>query len=479
MKFTTPLLLLAIATTSSSALAQDWALKLEDNQGELKGQIRNGRAELVLGANPTLTLRATGEPVRPLKGIAVFGGYLFTDDFADLMAVMPKSRGMVAALSSVSQVTQAETLVAGLRVRSEPSRSGRVVANLRGGQRVEVLEQRDGWARVKLLGKEGWAKISGSSRDFLRLISVPKLTSVQGARSVFLYSRGPGWQGLLRNGDTWSGDIVLRNDTHAAPTNKRLLVLADLRHMTDGGAFKAYANQLKKTYGQQGYQTVIADVDSFEDSIDELNAASEAPYARVVLIGHGGWDGPVLRSHVGTRQVSGKYNVEVFERFVAAVNAGTTPTARIYNSSCHAAGTARSEKAPWSSPYRWVHDLAKRTGRHVAGPAGKTSTEWTRQQSLATLEGQGVVVQEVHVARGDKLRILYSGMNLASAKSRPLPEIEDLPQPESADDDEQPIATTASGGGAASPQPLPSATIDLTLPTNAGGQPALGRRLGQ
>lgn len=508
MTFTRRLSLLALlmTTCAAPALADDWAMKLEERHGERKNEIRKGRADLELGAEPSLTLREDGTEAVTMPGIEVFGGYLFAESREAIAAIMPQSGGMIAAISSVKQIQQATTVVPGLRVRSEPTTEGsQIVTNLRGGQRVEVLEVRDGWARVKVdYSKEGWAKISGS-RTYLKLTNVPKLTSIQGARSIFLSKRGPGWQGQVKDGASWRGDIVLRDNTHATPTAKRVLVIADRRHNGDGGAFNVYAKRIKNTYGEQGYQTVIADVDSFEDVIDELNAARQAPYSRMMFISHGGWDGPVLHSHVGTRQVSGKYNEELYAEFVAAVKAGMTRDGKILNSSCHAAGTARDEEVSYGSPYNWVHDLSHRTGLQVAGPAGKTSTEWTLQHALAALEGRGVTTQEVHVARGDQLRILWPGMNLRSARTIPLPEIKDLPTPTPEEGEVEPAPAVtnapaegapAEGEAASTPEPVPSATVNIGeritnaltetgsrviesfLRNDENGQPSVGRALG-
>ena len=270
LTFTHRLSLLALLMSCAlPAFGDDWAMKLEDRNGPQKNEIRKGRADLQLEGEPTLRLNEDGADPVTMPGIEVFGGYLFAENREAIAAIMPKSGGMIAAIASVTEVQQATTVVPGLRVRSAPTTEGsQIVANLRGGQRVEVLEVKDGWARVKVdYSKEGWAKISGS-KTYLKLSSVPKLTSIMGARSIFLSKRGPGWQGQVKEGAAWQGDIVLRDDTHAAPTAKRVLVLADRRHNGDGGAFNAYANRIRSTYGEQGYQTVIADIDSFEDAID-------------------------------------------------------------------------------------------------------------------------------------------------------------------------------------------------------------------
>ena len=481
---TAALIALACAAPAS---AQDLALKLKEN-GEGQ-EVHKGRALLDLsGETPRLTLRASGLPEEPLAGIPVVGGYLFTANLADIRAVLPRSGGMVAAIQSVTEQRTAEVLSGGLRVRAEPSTEAPIVGNLRGGQQVEVLEERDGWARVRVdYSTEGWSKIAGS-RPYLTLRTVPKLTSIEGKRAIYLQRRGPGWEGQVKGGAAWVGDIVLRDDTHAAPSAKRVLVIADRRNSSDGGAFNAYANQIKATYGEQGYQTVIADVDSWEDVVDELEAAASAPFARLILISHGGWDGPIYRGHVGTRQASGKYHTELFERFAAAVRVGTTPEAKIYNSSCHAAGTARDEDVSYGSPYRWVHDLAARTGRQVAGPAGKTSTEWTLRQSLAALEGQGQVVQEVHVARRGQLRILYPGMSLASSRVATLPPVEDLPTPEPLEAAEPSPSAPPAPASLEAPAPAPTtspvantpgeALPSATLRTDALGRPVVGLPLG-
>ena len=70
-------------------------------------------------------------------------------------------------------------------------------------------------------------------------------------------------------------------------------------------------------------------------------------YQRLVFIGHGGWDGPVIgsRAEWATRQVSGKENPELFDTFVAAIQKGMTPDGKILASSCHAGGSDRYERA--------------------------------------------------------------------------------------------------------------------------------------
>ncbi len=138
-----------------------------------------------------------------------------------------------------------------------------------------------------------------------------------------------------------------------------------------------------------GKSVVGTDVDV---ALQTLRAASAngTPYDRVVFVAHGGWDGPFF----GHQQTSGKDDQKTWPDFCAAIRRGTTPTARLYSSSCHGGGSNYTERKKGNSDYIWSRDLAKRTGRTVAGPAGPTSTGYTLQQGKAALEGEGVVKQE-------------------------------------------------------------------------------------
>lgn len=50
------------------------------------------------------------------------------------------------------------TLVASESLRDQPARAGASLGNLDAGMRVEILEQKGGWTRVKVAGMEGWVR---------------------------------------------------------------------------------------------------------------------------------------------------------------------------------------------------------------------------------------------------------------------------------------------------------------------------------
>ena len=404
MKVRALALLLALALLSPTP---------EASAKELAARTRGatGTAELTLGATPKLVLRLPGAPPEALEGSEVFGGYLFTAKREDLQP--RNSAGITGALNQ-GKIDVAEVLAGGLRMRVGPTTEDREVDRLRRGEQVEVLEERAGWLRVRGRWTEGWVKARGK-RDYLERKRLQQRNFVEGKRSVFIARAGRGWRGAIKEGSASGEALTLRQVVSPQRGRKRILVVPDERNSSDGVAFRSYAEGIARTYGAQGYQTAIADVDCWEDVVDELQAASGAPYARVVFIAHGGWDGPIFRGLVGATQVSPTQSGGVFTQFVAALEVGTQRQARVLASSCHAGGSSLGEK--FGGDYRWVHDLAARTGRQVAGPAGPTSTEFTLRHALAGLEGRGTAAQELHVARGTKIRVVLPGRSLASAKT--------------------------------------------------------------
>ena len=425
-------LLASSAPLVAHAQPVDLALRARFAADQGGDEIRAGTAELQVRDQLSLALHLDGVSAEPMKGIPVFGGYLFTGQAAEVSPVSSK-HGLASAMNTVfdvstlEQVRAVEVVVAAVRVREAPNTEAEQVGVLRRSDQVEVLEEREGWVKVSFAGsREGWCFL-GDENPALSARSLPRLDHVPAARSVFLHRRGRGWEGRIQDGEELVATLALRRARTPAPGNRRrVLVLPDSRSRKDGLAFVAYALRIREAYRQRGFTTVIPDIDSWEDVIDELEAAQGAPYKRVIFIGHGGWDGPIYRSHAGTRQVSGGFHKDVYARLVNAVRVGTSKRARILNSSCHAAGTAQAEQTDVVSDYRWVLDLARRTGRVVAGPAGRTSTEWTLRHAF--LEGQGTVVQEFHVARGHQARVLFAGQSLAVALPATLA-YEGLPLP--------------------------------------------------
>ncbi len=241
-----------------------------------------------------------------------------------------------------------------------------------------------------------------------------------------------------------------------------LLVHASTYDETHVSAFHAYASRIARMYRDRGYvkaETMLGT--SIEVVVERLlRAESEGlPFDRVVFIGHGGWDGPVLGkySEEGHHQASSHYNQEPFAALVDAIKRGTTPAARIFSSSCHAGGSNVYERAAGRNEYVWTDDLAVRTGRIVAGPAGYTSTEYTQQHVLAVLEGEGRTVQEVRWASATGSRTIKSKATLAGTPIGPVPVVH-LPAPVVTIDAPEPAVEPAAEPVAATP-----AVVDMPL----------------
>lgn len=209
-----------------------------------------------------------------------------------------------------------------------------------------------------------------------------------------------------------------------------LLVPASAYDPTHVNAFKGYAAQVGNRYKASGYGR--ADV-VFGESWDAvftalLSAEKEnRQYDRVVFIGHGGWDGPIL----GGSQVSSHDSPANFATFVDAIRRGTKPDAKILSSSCHAGGSNKYEAAnEFSNKYRWVDDVADLTGRTTAGPNGYTSTEYTQQHVWALLEGQGTTRQECRWASREGVKTVGGGGTLAGTALKPkAPIVRPTPAP--------------------------------------------------
>jgi len=251
------------------------------------------------------------------------------------------------------------------------------------------------------------------------------------SRTILISSRQGGLAGTIQSGDQSIGTIEMRRQR---PPKSALLVWSFAYSEHDQNAFHAYATELSRYYRHsKGYgRADVVKGESFHTVIDQLKqaAAEGRPYQRLVMIGHGGWDGPVIGSTSGweSRQVSGKQAIPLYNELLEAIRTGMTPSGKIFSSSCHAGGSNVYERAKESSPrYNWTHDLALRTGRTVAGPAGYTSTEYTFQNVKATLEGEGVTKQEVHVAGPQGLRIVRPSGALSSTRVVEIPEIHQLP----------------------------------------------------
>lgn len=248
--------------------------------------------------------------------------------------------------------------------------------------------------------------------------------------TVTLRDVSGGKEAVIRKGQRVVATEQLRPRPAKAGPKAALLVHANAYDKSHANAFKSYATELAAYYRLHGYKR--ADLllgDGQESLIAALRRADheQRPYARVVIIGHGGWDGPML-SQGGTSQVSWTDSQPLYLEWLAALQAGTTPDARIFSSSCHAGGNNRYETG---RAYRWTDDVARRAGRIVAGPMGKTSTEYTRQHVLAVLEGIGSTRQEVRWGSPQGWRTIRGGGTLGGAQLHPwtdtLPQASPIP----------------------------------------------------
>lgn len=228
-------------------------------------------------------------------------------------------------------------------------------------------------------------------------------------RTVDLVARAGGYTATIRDGAT-----VIATE-RLVRLRAALIVPAATTDTSHMNAFQAYANQVAAIYRARGYSPVhVFKGESWELLIARLEQAGKegTPYERVVTIGHGGWDGPFL----GWDQVSPSSNNETFQKFIAALGKGTTPSARIFASGCHTAGSNASERASKMNSLVWVREVARAAKRSVGGPAGMTSTEYTRQHVLAVLEGEGTTRQEVIWATPTVTKRIRAGGTLSSGK---------------------------------------------------------------
>jgi hypothetical protein len=170
----------------------------------------------------------------------------------------------------------------------------------------------------------------------------------------------------------------------------------------DGPTFLSVATEVATYLSSKGYSTEIVHVDWTRLRAKLLEAeAAGTPYDRVVFACHCGWDGPILSDDPSVAQFSGQTYPNgwsmagphsEWERFVDAVRRGTTSDARIYAPECHAGGSDRSERQGKNSTYIWSDDLAKKTGRTVAGPEGRFSCFDDALRLVRALEGENVKV---------------------------------------------------------------------------------------
>lgn len=179
----------------------------------------------------------------------------------------------------------------------------------------------------------------------------------------------------------------------------------------EGAPFTGYARDVARFYAGRGVASEIVDAD-MSRAIQRLQLAgrSGGRFERVVFISHGGWDGPMI----GPQPEQGS---ALFKQLAEALQAGTTSNAQVFVSACHAAGSNVYELADGRRKDRWSVGLARAARRTVAGPAGRTSTEYTVRHVQAVLEGSGTTAQEVWVASAAGIKQIKAGGTLAGARA--------------------------------------------------------------
>ncbi|MEZ6187449.1 MAG: hypothetical protein R3F62_20880 [Planctomycetota bacterium] len=218
---------------------------------------------------------------------------------------------------------------------------------------------------------------------------------------------------------------------------RALIVYAqDPENPGDTRVFAEAARSVAAAYQRRGYAAAeVQPCGSVCDVVTLLQNAADLPLSRVVFVGHGGWDGPFFGpespSQVSNRPVCDS-NQPVAEHvrwgeFTQALRRGTTADAQVYASACHTGGSNRYEAQgfldtddPVNAHYAWSRELARATGRIVAGPAGTTNSAWGARQVEAVLEGRGTVIQQTHWCDGHSERTLPPGKRLADVAPHPI-----------------------------------------------------------
>jgi hypothetical protein len=325
--------------------------------------------------------------------------------------------GVCAALVALSGVVQAQSLEGSWDLQGAGGVSGTVVFAQRDGARVMVTRLTGGESRPE--AREDPARPGTFVYGPATGGAVAAVAGGGGGAeplTVELVPQGGGFQGILRRGGAEVGRERLTRAAPAASGQKAALLAPVKPHSSnDANAFRSYARRLADYYRGQGWRADVLEVESAEALGKALEQAGTEgrPYARLVLIGHGGWDGPLFQGG----QVSPTSSPDGFVRLIAALRRGTTADARVFSSTCHAGGSNRYEDVRKDD--RWTDHLARAAARIVAGPMGPTSTEYTYQHVLAVLEGQGTTRQEVRWSAPEGARTIPAGGTLAGSPVRP------------------------------------------------------------
>ena len=107
----------------------------------------------------TLKLTKDGYKDKIIRIRAVAGYKLSTNAFLAISPTLDISRAPIASASptpSAAKVIIRETPTGFLRVRENPSISSPEVSRVSPGQTFEILEEKDGWFKIKLENNNGW-----------------------------------------------------------------------------------------------------------------------------------------------------------------------------------------------------------------------------------------------------------------------------------------------------------------------------------
>ena len=105
---------------------------------------------------------------------------------------------MVLGAAVLSAQTMMSVEVRETQVRVNPSFLGRVEGNLSYGDRVEVLEQRQGWARIRLDDLTGWVNMSALTTKRI-VLQTGDATAQRGATGSEVALAGRGFNQDVEN----------------------------------------------------------------------------------------------------------------------------------------------------------------------------------------------------------------------------------------------------------------------------------------
>jgi hypothetical protein len=241
-------------------------------------------------------------------------------------------------------------------------------------------------------------------------------TGAPAERQLVVRRAGSGLDGMLVVNGLAQGEVAFTSHKYA------LVVYG-----TYENGMKVFAMQARAYYKEKGYTVRLMPGD-WQAVTKELEAAEANGrlYARVVMVSHGGWDGPMFDTPGDEMfQISSQQNPECFRDLVRAVRRGTTADAKLIFSACHSGGSDRFERWSFehsgdsSCKYSYTDDVARKTGRTAAGPMGPTSTEYTLRLCKA-VEGEGPTVQETRISTPSTVKTVPPSCTAASIADRPL-----------------------------------------------------------